>query len=138
MPRETEPLLKQAEQEQQKFSRDFDKAVEDAQAAFNEEIAKVQKQTESDPRQQQVEIALARQAGERRLNASIEELKQKRDKEIKSTRRQLAQTIRRVQDRYKLWGVLLPPVFPLLVAFFVFFNRRAREREGVAKSRLRE
>ena len=50
---ETEPLLKQAEQEQQKFSRDFDKAKDDAQAAFNEEIAKVQKQTDSDPRQQQ-------------------------------------------------------------------------------------
>ena len=43
-----------------------------------------------------------------------------------------------MQDRYKLWGVLLPPVFPLLVGFFVYFNRRAREREGVAKARLRE
>ena len=134
---ETEPLLKQAESEQQKFSQDYDKAKEEAQAAFNEEIAKVQKQTDSDPRQQQQEIAMARKAGELRLNARFEELKQKRDKEFKSTRRQLAQTIRRVQDRYKLWGVLLPPMFPLLVGFFVYFNRRAREREGVAKARLR-
>jgi ABC-2 type transport system permease protein len=134
---ETEPLLKQAESEQQKFSQDYDKAKDEAQAAFNEEIAKVQKQTDSDPRQQQQEIAMARKAGELRLNARFEELKQKRDKEFKSTRRQLAQTIRRVQDRYKLVGVLLPPMFPLLVGFFVYFNRRAREREGVAKARLR-
>ena len=135
---ETEPLLKQAEEEQQKFAEDFEKAKDDAQAAFNEEIAKVKKQTESDPRQQVQEIENAREAGERQLNARVQELKLKRDKEIKSTRRQLAQTIRRVQDRYKLWGVLLPPVFPLLVGLFVYFNRRAREREGVAKSRLRE
>jgi ABC-2 type transport system permease protein len=134
---ETEPLLKQAEMEQQKFAQDFDKAKEDAQAAFNEEIAKVQKQTGSDPRQQQQEIAMLRKAGQQRLDASIEELKQKRDKEFKSTRRQLAQTIRRVQDRYKLWGVLIPPMFPLAVGCFVYFNRRAREREGVAKARLR-
>jgi len=33
--------------------------------------------------------------------------------------------------------VLLPPIPPLLVAIVVFFTRRAREREGVSKARLR-
>jgi ABC-2 type transport system permease protein len=42
-----------------------------------------------------------------------------------------------VQDKYKLWAVLLPPIPPLIVAFVVFFNRRANEREGVSKARLR-
>ena len=42
-----------------------------------------------------------------------------------------------MQIQYKLWAVLLPPIPPLLVAVVVFFTRRAREREGVAKSRLR-
>jgi len=45
--------------------------------------------------------------------------------------------VRGVQDQYKLWAVVLPPIPPLLVAIVVFFTRRAREREGVAKSRLR-
>jgi ABC-2 type transport system permease protein len=31
----------------------------------------------------------------------------------------------------------LPPIPPLIVAFIVFFNRRANEREGVSKARLR-
>ena len=34
-------------------------------------------------------------------------------------------------------AVLLPPIPPLVVAFFVFFRRRAQEREGVASTRLR-
>ncbi|HTU25670.1 MAG TPA: Gldg family protein, partial [Pirellulales bacterium] len=135
---ETEPLLKHAEQEQQRFSQEFEKAKDAAQTAFNEEIEKVKKQNEGDARQQLQEIENVREARERQLNARIQELKLKRDKEFKSTRRQLAQTIRRVQDRYKLCGVLLPPLFPLLLGFYVFYNRRAREREGVAKSRLRE
>jgi ABC-2 type transport system permease protein len=42
-----------------------------------------------------------------------------------------------VQDDYKLWAVLLPPIPPLIVAGIVFFNRRANEREGVSKARLR-
>ncbi len=45
--------------------------------------------------------------------------------------------IERVQDTYKLWAVLLPPILPLLIAVFVFITRRLQEKEGVARSRLR-
>jgi hypothetical protein len=51
--------------------------------------------------------------------------------------RKLESQIRREQDRQKWLAVLLPPILPLVLAFFVFFKRRAQEREGVAKSRLR-
>jgi ABC-2 type transport system permease protein len=36
-----------------------------------------------------------------------------------------------------MWAVVLPPIPPLLVALVVFFTRRAREREGVSRARLR-
>jgi len=49
----------------------------------------------------------------------------------------LALKVRQVQDQYKLWAILLPPIPPLVVAIIVFMTRRAREREGVARSRLR-
>jgi ABC-2 type transport system permease protein len=49
----------------------------------------------------------------------------------------LKQKVDAVQRQYKLWAVLLPPIPPLLVAVIVFFTRRSREREGVARSRLR-
>ncbi len=63
---ETEPLLKRAEMEEQKFSQDFDKAKDDAQAAFNEEIAKVKKRDRRQPATATVqEIANARAAGRR-------------------------------------------------------------------------
>ena len=42
-----------------------------------------------------------------------------------------------MQDQYKMWAVLLPPIPPLLVAIAVFITRRGGEREGVARSRLR-
>ena len=45
--------------------------------------------------------------------------------------------VRQKQDNFKLLAVLLPPIPPLLVGLIVFFNRRAREKEGVSKARLR-
>jgi hypothetical protein len=45
--------------------------------------------------------------------------------------------VRQEQDRQKWLAVLLPPIPPLVVAFFVYFRRRALEREGVSKARLR-
>jgi hypothetical protein len=56
---------------------------------------------------------------------------------VDAVERKLEAQIRREQDRQTWLAVLLPPIPPLVVAFFVFFRRRALEREGVAKSRLR-
>ena len=42
-----------------------------------------------------------------------------------------------MQDRYKLLAVLLPPILPILLAFFVYFHRRKAEQEGVDTRRLR-
>ena len=89
------------------------------------------------PQQQMIEILQAQQVGQRRLDTKLETLKQERDRDIKKSEQQLAMTVRKVQDNYKLWAVLLPPIPPLIVAFIVFFNRRANEREGVSKARLR-
>ncbi len=83
------------------------------------------------------QVALAKRDGELRLAQKKKLLEQKRDREVEQQRREVAKTIRSVQDEYKLRGVLLPPILPLAVAFFVYFNRRAREREGVNKTRLR-
>ena len=74
---------------------------------------------------------------QRRLETKIEGMRRKRDAEVDAVERRLGAAVRREQDRQKWLAVLLPPIPPLVVAFMVFFRRRAKEREGVAKTRLR-
>ncbi len=71
------------------------------------------------------------------MHEIIEQLEQKRDKEINRIETDLSLKIRELQDTYKMRAVLLPPIPPLCVAVIVFFTRRMREREGVTRSRLR-
>ena len=68
---------------------------------------------------------------------TVSQLTRQRDIEMEKVERQLGGKVRQEQDRQKWLAVLLPPIPPLVVAFFVYFRRRAQEREGVAKTRLR-
>lgn len=68
---------------------------------------------------------------------AVLELQRKRDKDLENIRRERDQTVRSVQNEYKLWSVAIPPIPPLLVGFIVFVRRRLREREGISKARMK-
>ncbi len=76
-------------------------------------------------------------ADEVRTKVREEQLDQKLQHKVEQLKRQLNSDIRTEQNFYKIIAVIFPPILPAIVAVFVFFGRRAEEREGVAKSRLR-
>ncbi|MEX0585334.1 MAG: ABC transporter permease, partial [Pirellulales bacterium] len=71
------------------------------------------------------------------LLAITERLERERDKNIEKSELEYAQETRRKQNAVKFAAVFWPPILPLLMGVAVFFSRRAREREGVSKARLR-
>ena len=73
----------------------------------------------------------------RRLEDQEKENHQKYNEEIRKVDDAQEATILAMQGSYKLWAVIVPPIPLLLVAAVVFFNRRAKEREGVSNKRLR-
>ena len=85
----------------------------------------------------QIRLAIRRQTLERQVETQIEKEKNKRDLRRKEIERDLEQNKRRVENQFKLWAAVLPPVPPLLIGFIVFVYRRLREREGVSRDRLR-
>jgi ABC-2 type transport system permease protein len=72
-----------------------------------------------------------------KLEVKREQMQRTRDDGIKEARRQTDLKILEIQNFYKFLAVALPPIPPLLVGLIVFVSRRLREREGIAKSRLR-
>jgi len=136
-----------ADAERQTFIAEFDLAEQQANDEMQKEIGEFEKkirdmeaQGDANPQaamQAIQQLASRQRLAQRRLDTKIEQLKRRRDAEISAVERTLDAQIRREQDRQKWLAVLLPPIPPLVVAFFVFFRRRALEREGVAKSRLR-
>jgi ABC-2 type transport system permease protein len=137
----------QADAERQKFIAEFDAAEREANASMQKEVGEFEKKItelesagDADPQaamQAVQQLASRQRLAQRRLDTKIEQLKRKRDAEVEAVERQLGAKVRQEQDRQKWLAVLLPPIPPLVVAFFVYFRRRAMEREGVSKARLR-
>ena len=136
-----------ADKQRAQFIAEFDMAEDEANREMEKEVGEFEKriremegQGDANPQaamQAIQQLASRQRLAQRRLDTRIEQLKRKRDTEISALERKLDAQIRREQDRQKWLAVLLPPILPLVVAFVVFFRRRALEREGVARTRLR-
>jgi ABC-2 type transport system permease protein len=137
----------EAEAERNKFVSIAEQAEQEASAAMQAKIGEFEKKINdlrnaenADPQAAMravQQLASQQRLEQRKLDTKIEQLRLKRDRDVGVVERGLEATVRREQDRQKWLAVLLPPIPPLVVGFFVYFRRRAREREGVAKSRLR-
>ncbi len=129
------------------YITDFDVAEQKASeamqteiGAFEQRIEDLKSQGNDDPQaamQAIQQLVTNQRIAQRKLDTKIEQMRRKRDAAVAAEERKLEGDIRREQDRQKWLAVLLPPIPPLVVAFFVFFRRRAEEREGVATTRLR-
>lgn len=122
----------EADRERAKFQSEFNDAVAEAEKELNEQVAKLE-QGGSSP----LEVQIQQERLSRQLAVKRQALQRDRDDQIREIEGELTRDVRQVQDKYKMFALLIPPVPPMLVGLFVFFNRRAREKEGVSKTRLR-
>ena len=65
----------------------------------------------------------------------IEELQNESREKMRRIQLDAELKIQKIQRKFKLMAVLLPPIPPLLVGLVVFTRRRLREREGISKAR---
>jgi ABC-2 type transport system permease protein len=121
----------------EKFIKTYDDAEQQEQKQISDKIAELKQRKSVDIQQMAIEVAMMQQDLEQRKAVRLGQMQRQKDAEINRVETSLALEIRKVQDQYKLWAVLLPPIPPLLVAIVVFITRRRREREGVSRARLR-
>jgi ABC-2 type transport system permease protein len=133
----TEEHRKKSLDEQMKWYDEASKDIETAREDFSKKIAELENRTDLDPRARMQILERERIRLQKTRDVNISRSEKERDQSVKQSKRELASKIRSVQDRYKLLAVLLPPILPVLLAFFVFFHRRKAEQEGVDTRRLR-
>jgi ABC-2 type transport system permease protein len=133
----TEDYRQSSLEEQTKFFNEARQQIEAAQQEFRTKMSELENRKDLDPRVLAQMMERERMLLERVRDVKISALEKERNRQVKQSERELAAQIRGVQDRYKLLAVALPPILPIVLAFFVFFHRRKAEQEGVDTRRLR-
>lgn len=132
--------------------------IEAAEEQLNEDLDKRNKERRQISEDLNKELLAAQREG--KLDSrKLRELEQKRDwqeeqnknrtekdaqrvsrqlqSKLREIRRDLDLERRQIQNQYKFWAVVIPPLPPLFVGLAVFLYRRLREREGASPDRLR-
>jgi len=135
--RRTETARDESIQERKKYMDEYNKAIESEEAKLREQVAKLSANTEMSEMEKIQKLAIAQRAGMDAVDKMKIDKRKERDQKLKKIDADLNKQVRSVQDWYKLWAVVLPPLLPLMVGLLVYFNRRAKEREGVARTRLK-
>ena len=124
----------EAEEEFIKQFREKEKAANDS---FNEALDAIDQRTDLNEREKALLRRQEELRGRRKLQAEVDAAASEQRQQLKKSRNDLEQQIRSIQDRYKLFAILIPPIPPLLLALAVYFRRRETERQGVARERLK-
>ncbi|HID76559.1 MAG TPA: ABC transporter [Planctomycetaceae bacterium] len=136
----TEDARRETARTIEKLREEYRRTEEEEDRKVQEKVDRLRQRLEKQniPSQEVlIRVAMVREDAERRKQTKLEQLKQKRDREINRIETETSLKIRKLQDTYKMWAVVLPPIPPLVIGVIVFLVRRTREREGVARSRLR-
>ncbi len=133
----------QKEAFQDKFDDELEALVEEKDKAmkkYEDRIEELKKNPDASMADR-VAIEQQKQIEEQRINQKQEvtrqQLQQELSTQVEQIRRESDLGMLKIQNWYKFWAVVIPPIPPLLIGLIVFVHRRLREREGVTKTRLR-
>ncbi|MEI8213428.1 MAG: Gldg family protein [Planctomycetota bacterium] len=124
--------LAEAEEASGKAERQYKEAVDKLQTQGANDASKQQELLQRNVEYQMKQVQLAK-----KLEIEREKLKRERDRNVRDARRKADEAIDDIQNRYKWLAVFIPPIPPLIVGIVVMVSRRLREREGIAKNRLK-
>ncbi|MFZ5830323.1 MAG: Gldg family protein [Planctomycetota bacterium] len=133
----TEAAREEALAEREKLRDEIKQVEQREREALQKKIANMQKSPNANTMEMIQQIAIAQQEGERRMDTALEMKRQERDQRMTRINTDLKLERDRLQNMYKAWALALPLLLPLCVGVVVFLLRRARETEGVAKTRMR-
>jgi ABC-2 type transport system permease protein len=118
-------------------------AVTAAQKLVQDAYGKIELESKQGTLTQQRKEELEQKAGWKleQIMQQHDDRKQLQEEQLASREEEIQDDLRRerqeIQNSYKAWAAILPPIPPLLIGLAVYLRRRLREGEGVSQARKR-
>ncbi len=112
-----------------------DDELEEAKKALEAAVAAVQERADLDETTKQVLLKSAEETENRRLAAKTDKIERDKQRAIAKTETKHRRSVDEIQNRIRIWSLLLPPIPALLMGIFIFMRKRLRERDNIPASR---
>lgn len=137
----TDAIRLETSQRRTDLQKKFDAQIEEAEKKLTEDMKQLEekyKQGDVNEEEVQRKIFVSISAAQKQLAAAKEKQQRDLNQQLEKAEVDLNNHIQRIQGRYKLLAVLVPPIAPLLIGIIVFFIRKVRETEGIPQTRRRK
>lgn len=112
-----------------------DAGLEEAKTALEAAVAAVQERDDLDETTKQVLLKSAEETENRRLAAKTDKIEREKQRAIAKTETEHRRSVDEIQNRIRIWSLLLPPIPALLMGIFIFMRKRLRERDNIPAAR---
>jgi ABC-2 type transport system permease protein len=109
--------------------------LDEAKTALEAAVAAVKERADLDETTKQVLLKSAEETENRRLLAKTDIIERDKQRAIARTETEHRRTVDEIQNRIRIWSLLLPPIPALLMGIFIFMRKRMRERDNIPAAR---
>lgn len=146
--RSTQPILKVIQERKEQFIRrriareveakeEADKRLADTRERLEEQVEKVRNDSTLDVRSKQQLLSTVQQNLTRQLELEEQEIERQKEAEVRQAKIESEREIQRIEDRFWLWAVLLPPLPAIFVGLTMMSLRITNELQNIdAKRRV--
>jgi ABC-2 type transport system permease protein len=113
-----------------------DTRLKEAQGRLDKAVRDIEQRKDLDEQAKEVMIANVQSVENRRFQVARTTIEDEKQRQIDTSRADMENSIRGIQNTIKLMAVLLPPIPAVLLFLLVSVRRIARERIGVSPDRL--
>ncbi len=109
--------------------------LEEAKTALEAAVAAVKERDDLDDTTKEVLLKSAEETENRRLAAKTDVIERDKMRAVAKTETEHRRTVDEIQNRIRIWSLLLPPIPALLMGIFIFMRKRLRERDNIPAAR---
>ncbi len=112
-----------------------DAELDQAKTALEGAVAAIRERTDLDDNTKQVMLKSAEETENRRLATKTEKIERDKQRAVAKTETEHRRSVDEIQNRIRVWSLLLPPIPALLMGIFIFMRKRMREKDSIPAAR---
>jgi ABC-2 type transport system permease protein len=134
---QTARFVEASTKERQEAAEEARAALDDAKARFADKVEKIKNDANLDPDAKRVQLELAQQEQQRRLEVEETLINQRKEKSIDASKVESQRNVRAVEHAYFAGAMIASPIPAILLGLLMWINRVTTENREISPTRRR-